>query len=120
MVRIKPFFYSFFILFGKEEYFLFSFCQKGDDFTSIFDLADMRENVHYKRHDHTIVSRPKESVQGSIEMEKLTYILQWMVPPTAEHSAQLMYFYEILSSANYRGSMTSLQSGLSALSLASR
>lgn len=47
------------------------------------------------------------------------YILQWFCPPSCEYPAQLMYFHEILSSANYKGSMSSLQSGISAMSLSS-
>lgn len=91
-----------------------------DDFTSIFDAAGMKENVNYKKKEQTIKSRSKESIQGSIEMEKATYVLQFTNPTTSEMSTRLLYFYEILSSANYRGSMTSLQSGLSAISLHSR
>lgn len=90
-----------------------------DDYRSIFDAADLKENVNYKKKEQTITSRAKESVQGSLELEKATYVLQWMIPPGIEQSTRLMYFYEILSSANYRGSMTSLQSQ-SAHSLHSR
>lgn len=90
-----------------------------DEYTSIFDAAGMKEGVNYKRKEQTVTIRAKESVQGSIEMEKMTYILQWMTPPSIDQSTRLMYFYEVLSSANYRGSMTSLQSQ-SAISLHSR
>lgn len=45
-----------------------------------------------------------------------TYILQWTLQPATDVTAQLMYFYEILSSANYKGSMTSLQSAMSVAS----
>lgn len=45
------------------------------------------------------------------------YILQWSCPASSEQPAQLMHFHEILSSHNYKGSMSSLQSGVSALSL---
>lgn len=89
-----------------------------DDFSSIFDVAGMKENVNYKKKEQTITSRSKESIQGSMEMEKASYVLQWLNPSTSENSTRLMYFYEILSSATYRGSMTSLQSAsLSAISL---
>jgi hypothetical protein len=91
-----------------------------NDFTSIFDAAGMKENVNYKIKERTITSRSKESIQGSIEMEKATYVMQFTNPTTSDMSTRLLYFYEILSSANYRGSMTSLQSGLSAISLHSR
>lgn len=93
-----------------------SLCSLDDEFTSIIDVAGLKENVNYKKKEQTISSRAKESIQGSIEMEKATYVLQWMNTPTSESSCRLMYFYEILSSANYRGSMTSLQSQ-SAISL---
>lgn len=47
------------------------------------------------------------------------YVLQWICPPTCDTPAQLMFFYEVLSSENYKGSMSNLQSGISAMSLAS-
>lgn len=48
------------------------------------------------------------------------YIMQWFSPTSgAEGPAQLNFFYEVLSSANYKGSMTSLQSGFSSSSAAS-
>lgn len=79
-------------------------------------MAGLKENVNYKKKEQTITSRAKESIQGSFELEKATYVLQWMNTPTSENSCRLMYFYEVLSSANYKGSMTSLQSQ-SAISL---
>jgi hypothetical protein len=79
----------------------------------------MKESVDYKKKEQTMTTRAKESIQGSIEMEAFTYVLQWMIPPSIDQSTRLMYFYEILSSANYHGSMTSLQSQ-SAISLHSR
>lgn len=61
-----------------------------------------------------------------------TYILQWKCPVAEKNAdssggdqnarpgnAQLLYYYEVLSSESYRGSMTSLQSGFSAMSVAS-
>lgn len=65
-----------------------------------------------------LVCQAMESVQGSHVMtHRGHYILQWSCPPGSEPAAQLMHFHEILSSHNYRGSMSSLQSGVSALSL---
>lgn len=96
--------------------FLINFFSLDDDYTSIIDVAGLKENVNYTKKEQTITSRAKESIQGSFEMGKATFILQWMNPPISEHSCRLMYFYEVLSSANYRGSMTSLQSQ-SAISL---
>lgn len=95
---------------------IFLLAHLEDEFTSIIDVAGLKENVNYKKKEQTITSRAKESIQGSFELEKATYILQWMNTPTSESSCRLMYFYEVLSSANYRGSMTSLQSQ-SAISL---
>lgn len=86
-----------------------------DDFTSIFDLSDMQENVNYKKVEPTVTCHSKESIQGSCEMDIGSYILQWMAPPASKVSTQLMYFNETISSANYKGSMTSL----SALSVSS-
>lgn len=100
---------------SRSLYFSF-LCSLDDEFTSIIDVAGLKENVNYTKKEQTIASRAKESIQGSIEMAKATYVLQWMNTPTSESSCRLMYFYEILSSANYRGSMTSLQSQ-SAISL---
>lgn len=93
----------------------------NDSFSSVFDNADMKEGVHYTRLEEKVRCKPKEGVQGSHEMATAgTYVLQWMCPPSCDGPAQLMYFHEILSSANYKGSMTSLQSGFSSNSLQSR
>jgi len=48
-----------------------------------------------------------------------SYVIQWICPTACEGPAQIMFYYEILSSAKYKGSMTSLQSGFSVLSVAS-
>ncbi|XP_055637386.1 protein real-time isoform X2 [Toxorhynchites rutilus septentrionalis] len=93
----------------------------NDSFSSIFDSADFMEDVNYSKLEDKVKCKPKEGVQGSHEMATAgTYVLQWMCPPSCEGPAQLMYFYEILSSANYKGSMTSLQSRFSSNSLQSR
>lgn len=58
------------------------------------------------------------TTQGSHVMTNTgNYILQWSCPASSDSPAQLMHFHEILSSHNYKGSMSSLQSGVSALSL---
>ncbi|XP_053664225.1 protein real-time [Anopheles marshallii] len=93
----------------------------NDDFSSVFDMPDFKEGANYKKIEQSVKCRPKEGVQGSHEMVSTgTYVLQWMCPPSCDGPAQLMYFHEILSSANYKGSMTSLQSGFSSNSLQSR
>lgn len=59
-------------------------------------------------------------LQGSHVMTHVgNYVLQWTCPPSETTTAQLMFFYEVLSSAHYKGSMSNLQSGISAMSLAS-
>ncbi|XP_052896891.1 protein real-time [Anopheles moucheti] len=93
----------------------------NDDFSSVFDMPEFKEGANYKKIEQSVKCRPKEGVQGSHEMASTgTYVLQWMCPPSCDGPAQLMYFHEILSSANYKGSMTSLQSGFSSNSLQSR
>uniref|UniRef100_A0A182JLI4 CRAL-TRIO domain-containing protein n=1 Tax=Anopheles atroparvus TaxID=41427 RepID=A0A182JLI4_ANOAO len=92
-----------------------------DNFSSVFDSPEFKEGVSYKKIEQSVKCRPKEGVQGSHEMATIgSYVLQWMCPPSADGPAQLMYFHEVLSSANYKGSMTSLQSGFSSNSLQSR
>ncbi|XP_052868948.1 protein real-time [Anopheles cruzii] len=93
----------------------------NDNFSSVFDAAGFTEGVNYSKIEQGVRCRPKEGVQGSHEMANTgTYVLQWMCPPSSDGPAQLMYFHETLSSANYKGSMTSLQSGFSSNSLQSR
>ncbi|EDS34457.1 conserved hypothetical protein [Culex quinquefasciatus] len=93
----------------------------NDSFSSVFDAPEFKEGVSYTKLEDKVKCRPKEGVQGSHEMLTAgTYVLQWMCPPSCDGPAQLMYFHEILSSANYKGSMTSLQSGFSSNSLQSR
>ncbi|XP_053692760.1 protein real-time isoform X2 [Sabethes cyaneus] len=93
----------------------------NDAFSSVFDGAAFKEGATYTKLEDKVKCKPKEGVQGSHEMATAgTYVLQWMCPPSCDGPAQLMYFHEILSSANYKGSMTSLQSGFSSNSLQSR
>ncbi|XP_059611478.1 protein real-time isoform X2 [Phlebotomus argentipes] len=95
-------------------------CQTGDLYTSVFDGANLEEGKTYFKEEPTLLCRHRESVQGSHVMTTVgTYILQWTCSPSTDKVATLMFHYEILSSANYKGSMTSLQSGFSALSVAS-
>lgn len=93
----------------------------NDSFSSVFDAPEFKEGVNYTKLEDKVKCKPKEGVQGSHEMLTAgTYVLQWMCPPSCDGPSQLMYFHEILSSANYKGSMTSLQSGFSSNSLQSR
>uniref|UniRef100_A0A1A9V7F8 CRAL-TRIO domain-containing protein n=1 Tax=Glossina austeni TaxID=7395 RepID=A0A1A9V7F8_GLOAU len=95
--------------------------QQQDAAVSFFDLNDFSEGVNYFKEETTLICHHKESVQGSHVMNyKNNYVLHWFSPSCgAEGPTQLNYFYEILSSANYKGSMTSLQSGFSSNSATS-
>ncbi|XP_075220427.1 real-time isoform X2 [Lycorma delicatula] len=87
------------------------------------------EGTEYFRLEQPIICHDGESIQGShVTSEVATYILQWryhtpqhphshshdLLESLTTHKAQLMYYYEVLSSADYRGSMSSLQSANSA------
>ncbi len=94
-----------------------------------------REGVDYFKVESSIVCHDGESIQGShVTSHVGTYVLQWRFydkPPSSghhhsalddvidsitQHKAKVMYYYETLSSSDYRGSMTSLQSCQSAFS----
>ncbi|XP_076654861.1 real-time isoform X1 [Halictus rubicundus] len=83
---------------------------------------------HFVKVQPSIVCHDGESIQGSHIMQGTgIYVLQWynqeelgeFLPSISGHKAQLMYFYETLPSAHYRGSMMSLQSAISGKSEAS-
>nr|Q29JQ0.1 RecName: Full=Protein real-time [Drosophila pseudoobscura pseudoobscura] len=89
--------------------------EKNDDAVSYFDLQDFVEGTNYFREEPTLICRHKESVQGSHVMHHNdSYLMHWFSPS----GAQLNLFYEVLSSVNYKGSMTSLQSAFSSNSSA--
>ncbi|XP_063606721.1 SEC14-like protein 1 isoform X4 [Penaeus indicus] len=92
-----------------------------------------REGHEYFRVEPQLVCHDGESIQGShVTSHMGTYILQWRYYESTQHTspldiidtitapkAKIMYYYETLKSADYRGSMTSLQScqsGFSSLS----
>ncbi|XP_066944136.1 SEC14-like protein 1 isoform X8 [Macrobrachium rosenbergii] len=92
-----------------------------------------REGYEYFRVEPQLVCHDGESIQGSHVTSYMgTYVLQWRYYESAPHTspldiidtitapkAKIMYYYETLKSADYRGSMTSLQScqsGFSSLS----
>ncbi|KAH8272187.1 hypothetical protein KR018_010648 [Drosophila ironensis] len=84
--------------------------EKNDSAVSFFDLTQFIEGVNYFKEEPTLICRHTESVQGSHVMHHNdSYIMQWFSPS----GAQLNFFYEVLSSVNYKGSMTSLQSAFS-------
>ena len=101
-----------------------------DDKTSPSDKeAELVETEEIKgpfvKVEPSVTCHDGESIQGShIMQEAGTYVLQWhnqddqteFLPSISSHKAQLMYFYETLPSIHYRGSMMSLQSGISAKS----
>ncbi|EFN74781.1 Protein real-time [Camponotus floridanus] len=87
---------------------------------------ELKDN--YVKVEPSIVCHDGESIQGTHIMQDTgIYILQWhnqedqaeFLPSISSHKAQLMYFYETLPSAHYRGSMMSLQSAISGRSEAS-
>ncbi|XP_053598796.1 protein real-time isoform X1 [Microplitis demolitor] len=90
-------------------------------------LKEWKEGVNCVKVESSVVCHDGESIQGThIIQEPGTYILQWknpdegeFLPSISSHKAQLMYFYEVLPSAHYRGSMMSLQSAVSGRSFAS-
>uniref|UniRef100_A0A1L8DZN0 Putative phosphatidylinositol transfer protein sec14 n=1 Tax=Nyssomyia neivai TaxID=330878 RepID=A0A1L8DZN0_9DIPT len=95
-------------------------CHSEDPYTSVLHNSNFEEGKTYFKEEPTLLCRHKESVQGSHVMTTVgTYILQWTCLPSSDKVAHIMYHYEILSSVNYKGSMTSLQSGFSTMSVAS-
>ncbi|XP_025987981.1 protein real-time isoform X2 [Solenopsis invicta] len=92
----------------------------------IVAAKELKDN--YVKVEHSIICHDGESIQGTHIMQDTgTYVLQWQnqedpaefLPSISSHKAQLMYFYETLPSAHYRGSMMSLQSAISGRSEAS-
>ncbi|KAI5694538.1 hypothetical protein M8J76_006004 [Diaphorina citri] len=94
------------------------------------------EGADYERVESPILCHDGESIQGShVTSRDGIYVLQWKLSSDSGTSgldstslmggtskAQVMYYYEILTSDHYRGSMSSLQSahsGFSALSVKS-
>jgi len=97
------------------------------------------EGKEFFRAEAPIICHDGESIQGSHVTQTVgTYILQWSYFDRAsltgqssdmwdnlthpQHKAKLMYYYEVLNSTDYMGSMTSLQStqsGFSSISKAS-
>ncbi|XP_071547892.1 SEC14-like protein 1 isoform X2 [Panulirus ornatus] len=92
-----------------------------------------REGHEYFRVEPQLICHDGESIQGShVTSHMGTYILQWryyestqhtspldIIDSITAHKSKIMYYYETLKSADYRGSMTSLQScqsGFSSLS----
>ncbi|XP_012261894.2 protein real-time isoform X2 [Athalia rosae] len=89
---------------------------------------EWKEGVDCVKVEPSVLCHDGESIQGTHIMQLAgSYILQWQyvddqtdrLPAITSHKAQLMYFYETLPSAQYRGSMMSLQSAVSGKSIAS-
>ncbi|XP_014244140.1 SEC14-like protein 1 [Cimex lectularius] len=98
----------------------FSVCRSNKLSTSDTDTttnhdANPSPVEEIERVEGPVTCRDGESVQGSHVCSKPgRYILSWK--HIGDHKATLMYFYEILSSSDYKGSMSSLQSGNSSFS----
>ncbi|CAG0891657.1 unnamed protein product [Cyprideis torosa] len=107
------------------------------EFRSVVEKS-WKEGKDYFVVETPVVGHDGESIQGShIADHSGTYILQWKIfeDPMAsmsssarlfdsitsgQHKAKVMYFYEILKAADYKGSMSSLasiHSGFSQMSL---
>ncbi|XP_068633435.1 protein real-time [Battus philenor] len=94
----------------------------GDEPRSLLQQLEARgwrEGQQYSRVEPTLVCHDGESIQGSHVMSECgSYVLQWRCEllDSTHRAAQLMYFYETLASHQYKGSMSSLQSGTSGFS----
>lgn len=75
----------------------------------------------YHTVETTLTCKDGESVQGShVTRAEGTYLLQWKHVegihhhsfdfPLSSHKSKVMYYYEVLKSQDYKGSMSSLQS----------
>ncbi|RXG68913.1 SEC14-like protein 1 [Armadillidium vulgare] len=99
----------------------------GDDVHKSVIEKGWKEGVDYFRVEPQLVCHDGESVQGSHVTSNMgTHILQWkyyeaphsmqhnsaldLIDSITSHKAKVMYCYETLRSADYKGSMTSLQS----------
>ena len=108
------------------------FTLSGEDKTSVIEKS-FREGQEYFKMESPLLCHDGESIQGShVTSHVGTYVLQWRQQEMATHGspldildsftapkAQLMYYFEVLKSADYKGSMSSLQSchsGFSSLS----
>jgi len=97
-----------------------------------------KEGVDYFRAETPFICHDGESIQGSHVTQCIgSYILQWTYSDKVmsgasqdmwdtithpQHKSKVMYYYEVLNSLDYKGSMTSLQScqsGFSTISKAS-
>lgn len=104
----------------------------NDDKGSVIDKS-WTEGTEYFAVEPSLVCHDGESIQGShVTRHVGSYVLQWRQQEAAHHAskldiidtitahkAQIMYYFEVLKSADYRGSMSSLQScqsGFSSLS----
>ncbi|XP_041978967.1 protein real-time isoform X2 [Aricia agestis] len=91
----------------------------GEEAGSVLAVRGWREGEHFHRVEPALLCHDGESIQGSHVMAEVgSYVLQWRCDALdpAPRAAQLMYFYETLASHHYRGSMSSLQSGVSGFS----
>ncbi len=93
----------------------------GSELKSVID-KNWTEGSEYDKVEFGVICHDGESVQGShVAQNSGVYILQWKYNPnivsqlshdssgsgdvsrsSSSHKAQIMYFYEILPSANYK------------------
>ncbi|XP_060803195.1 protein real-time isoform X2 [Amyelois transitella] len=86
---------------------------------SVLEQRSWREGEHYTRVEPALHCHDGESIQGSHVMTQCgSYVLQWRCEllDSTHRAAQLVYFHETLDSHQYKGSMSSLQSGTSGFS----
>lgn len=115
-----------FDIMNSDAYFsVYRSCQEvssptKDLYKSVFDIPTFKEGKNYYRVEPMLIYHHMESVQGSHQLTTAdTYVLQWSCPPNATTPVHIMFYYEKLSSIDYKGSLTSLQSGFSVLSVTS-
>ncbi|XP_023332657.1 SEC14-like protein 1 [Eurytemora carolleeae] len=113
----------------------FNMCVNTDpeQFTSIG--RGWKEGTDYFRVEAPIVCHDGESIQGSHVTQYVgSYILHWSyfdkivagnqdmwdTITHPQHKAKVMFYYEVLNSLDYKGSMTSLQSSQSGFSTISK
>lgn len=88
----------------------FHFQIDGEHYT--FIEKGWKEGEEYFRVEQPIICHDGESIQGShVTSDVGTYVLQWrfnaphtmdLIDSITAHKAQVMYYYEVLSSADYR------------------
>ncbi|VDD87376.1 unnamed protein product [Enterobius vermicularis] len=95
--------------------------------TSVLSDSKLVPNVDLIKEEKPVQFADGDSMQGSHYCSKVgTYILQWRYPEPSNnqsfdfslshHKCKLMYYYELLDSAGFKGSVASLESCRSSFS----